>query len=72
LEHWRNTEETVPFYFRDWDHQMVRPAVIVRVKQTITDKWDFFDVIKQTSSTEEETMKSFGSKEEIGCSMPPF
>lgn len=72
LEHWRNTEEEVPFSFRDWDHQMVRPAVIVRVKPSITDKWDFFDVVKKTSDTEEATAKSFGSKEEIGCTMPPF
>jgi branched-chain amino acid transport system substrate-binding protein len=72
LEHWRNTEEEVPFYFREWDHQMVRPAVIVRVKQNITDKWDFFDVVKKTSANEEETAKAFGTKEEIGCSMPPL
>jgi branched-chain amino acid transport system substrate-binding protein len=72
LEHWRNTEEEVPFSFREWDHQMVRPAVIVRVKPSITDKWDFFDVVKKTSDSEEATAKSFGSKEEIGCTMPPF
>ena len=72
LEHWRNTEEEVPFFFRDWDHQLVRPAVIVRVKDKITDKWDFFDVVKKTSDSEAETIKSFGTKEEIGCSLPPL
>lgn len=72
LERWRNTEAETPFYFRDWDHQMVRPAVIVRVKQSITDKWDFFDVVKKTSADEAETSRSFGTKEEIGCSMPPL
>jgi len=70
LEHWRNTEEKVPFFFREWDHQMVRPALIVRVKQTITDKWDYFDVVKQTSDTEDSTLASFGTKQEIGCAMP--
>jgi branched-chain amino acid transport system substrate-binding protein len=70
LERWRNTEEDIPFFFRDWDHQMVRPAVIVRVKKQITDKWDYFDVIKNTSETEAETIKAFGDKEEIGCTMP--
>ncbi len=70
LEHWRNAEEKVPFFFRDWDHQMVRPALIVRVKQIITDKWDYFDIVKPTSDTEDSTLASFGTKEEVGCSMP--
>jgi len=70
LEKWKNTDGDVPFFFRDWDHQMVRPAVIVQVKKQITDKWDYFDVLKNTSETAEETAKAFGSKEEIGCNMP--
>ena len=70
LEKWKNTDGEVPFFFRDWDHQMVRPAVIVKVKENITDKWDYFDVLKNTSETEAETAKAFGSKEEIGCNMP--
>jgi branched-chain amino acid transport system substrate-binding protein len=72
LEKWKNTDGPLPYYFRDWDHQMVRPAVIVQVKKNITDKWDFFDVLKDTSTTAEETEKAFGSKEEIGCNMPPL
>jgi branched-chain amino acid transport system substrate-binding protein len=72
LEHWRNTEEKVPFFFRDWDHQMVRPALIVRVKPAITDKWDYFDVVRQTSDSEASTLTSFGTKEEVGCTMPPL
>lgn len=70
LEKWKNTEGEQPFFFRDWDHQMVRPAVIVGVKKEITDKWDYFDVLKNTSDTEGDTAKSFGTKEEIGCTMP--
>jgi branched-chain amino acid transport system substrate-binding protein len=70
LEKWKNTEEAFPFFFRDWDHQMVRPAVIVGVKKQITDKWDYFDVLRNTSDSEADTARSFGSKEEIGCPMP--
>lgn len=70
LESWKNTEGSFPFYFRAWDHQMVRPAVIVQVKKTITDKWDFFDFLKNTSDTAADTEKAFGTKDEIGCSMP--
>jgi len=72
LEKWKNTDGSLPFYFRVWDHQLVRPSVIVRVKKNITDKWDFFDVLKETSSTAEDTEKAFGTKEEIGCNMPPL
>ena len=70
LEHWKNTEGDIPFGFREWDHQLVRPAVIVRVKKQITDKWDFFDVVSRTSETEADTAKAFGTKDEIGCPMP--
>lgn len=72
LEKWKNTEGKLPYYFRAWDHQMVRPAVIVQVKKNITDKWDFFDVLRDTSATAEETEKAFGTKEEVGCNMPPL
>jgi branched-chain amino acid transport system substrate-binding protein len=70
LEKWKNTEEAFPFGFREWDHQMVRPAVIVQVKKNITDKWDFFDVLKNTSDSEADMEKAFGTKEEIGCTLP--
>jgi branched-chain amino acid transport system substrate-binding protein len=72
LEKWKNTEGEVPFFFRDWDHQMVRPAVIVSVKKQITDKYDYFDVLKNTSETAADTATAFGTKEEIGCSLPPL
>jgi branched-chain amino acid transport system substrate-binding protein len=70
LEKWKNTEGAFPFYFREWDHQLVKPAVIVKVKDNITDKWDFMDFLKYTSDTAADTEKSFGTKEEIGCNMP--
>jgi branched-chain amino acid transport system substrate-binding protein len=70
LEKWKNTEGDFPYAYREWDHQLVKPAVIVGVKKQIVDKWDFFDVLKPTSATEADTAKAFGSKEEIGCVMP--
>jgi branched-chain amino acid transport system substrate-binding protein len=70
LEKWKNTEGDFAYSYRDWDHQMVKPAVIVGVKKQITDKWDFFDVLKPTSATEADTARAFGTKEEIGCVMP--
>ncbi|WP_233834980.1 ABC transporter substrate-binding protein [Paraburkholderia sp. ZP32-5] len=70
LENWKNTDGPLPFYFRSWDHQLVRPSVVVKVKSKITDKYDYFDVVKDTSSTAAETEKAFGDKQEIGCNMP--
>ena len=72
LEKWKNTEGEFPYYLRDWDHQLVRPAVIVQIKKQITDKYDYFDVLKLTSDSEAETAKAFGNKEEIGCTLPPL
>lgn len=70
LEKWRNTDGDFPYYFREWDHQLVKPAVIVKVKDNITDKWDFMDFLKYTSDSAESTEKAFGTKEEVGCNMP--
>ena len=70
LEKWRNTDGDFPYYFREWDHQLVKPAVIVKVKDNITDKWDFMDFLKYTSDSAAATEKAFGTKEEVGCNMP--
>jgi len=72
LEAWQNTEGAVAYSYRDWDHQLVRPAVIAQVKANITDQWDYFDVLQNTSATEAETLKTFGNQQEIGCVMPPL
>ncbi|MFG1348011.1 ABC transporter substrate-binding protein [Xanthobacter autotrophicus DSM 431] len=69
LETWKDTHGAVPYGYRAFDHQLVRPAVVVRLKDKITDKWDFMDVVRWTSDTPEATEKAFGSKEEIGCNM---
>ncbi len=70
LESWRYTEGKFPYYFRDFDHQLVRPAVIVKLKDTITDQWDYMDVVRWTSETQADTEEVFGSKEQSACTMP--
>jgi branched-chain amino acid transport system substrate-binding protein len=72
LEHWKDTDEALPAYYRTWDHQLIRPSVVVKVKSKITDKYDYFDVVRDTSTTAAETEKAFGTQQEIGCSMPPL
>ena len=68
---WQVKDGVVPYGFRAFDHQMVRPAVVVRLKDKITDKWDYMDVVRWTSDTADATEKAFGTKEEIGCTMDP-
>jgi len=70
LENWKDTDGPLPVYYRKWDHQFIRPSVVVKVKPHITDKYDYFDVLTETSDTAAETEKQFGTKQEIGCNMP--
>lgn len=70
LEQWKDTDGAFPVYYRPWDHQLIRPSVVVKVKSKITDKYDYFDVVRDTSSTAADTEKAFGDQQEIGCKMP--
>lgn len=69
LESWKDDKGAFPAYYRDWDHQLIRPSVIVKVKDQITDKWDFFNVLAHTSQNQEDTLADFGTREEVGCKM---
>ncbi|TFF19133.1 ABC transporter substrate-binding protein [Jiella endophytica] len=69
IESWTYDAGEFPYYFRKWDHQLIRPSVIVQVKDEITDKWDYMNVIGTSTSGKEDTLKAFGTQEEIGCKM---
>lgn len=69
LESWKDTEAAIPYGFREWDHQLVRPMVVVKIKDQISDKWDVFDVVRWSTENEQDTQTAFGTKEEIGCTM---
>jgi len=43
---------------------------VVKIKSKITDKYDFFDVVADTSTTAADTEKEFGTRQQIGCNMP--
>lgn len=72
LETWKDTNAAVPYGFRAFDHQLVRPMVVVKVKDKITDKWDFMDVVRWSNDNEADTEKAFGTKEQVGCNMGAF
>lgn len=62
----------MPIYFRPWDHQLVQPVLIVKVKPNIMDKYDYFDVIGQYPPAAKDLDAFYGTKQEIGCNMGPL
>lgn len=69
IESWRYESGEFPYYYREWDHQLIRPALIVQVKDQISDKYDFMNVVGWSTDGEEATSTAFGTKEQIGCKM---
>ena len=71
LEEARISDGTVPAYFRSWDHQMLRRCMVFKVKDDITDKWDWLDLVAQEPKDARGLDRLFGSPEQIGCKMGP-
>lgn len=69
LETARFDDGAIPAYYRAWDHQMLRRCLVLKVKQPITDKWDWLDVIKVAPGNPAELDAMFGTKAEVGCQM---
>lgn len=59
----------MPIYFRSWDHQLIQPSLIVKVKKKVDNKYDYFDVVEQVPKDAGKLEDFYGSKEEIGCKM---
>ncbi len=63
----------MPIYFRSWDHQLLQPVLVARVKQKITDKYDYFDILDQLPKGGEKDLEAlYGTKQEVGCSLGPL
>jgi len=63
----------MPIYFRSWDHQLVQPVLVARVKPKITDKFDYFDILAQFPQGGAKDLEAlYGTKQEVGCSMGPL
>jgi branched-chain amino acid transport system substrate-binding protein len=59
----------MPIYFRSWDHQLIQPTLVVRIKTKIDNKYDYFDVVEQVPKDAGKLEEYYGSKEEVGCKM---
>jgi branched-chain amino acid transport system substrate-binding protein len=61
-----------PVTYRPWDHQMIRKLTIFKVKDKITDKFDWLDPVSTEPKNTTDLDKMFGTKAEIGCKMESF
>jgi branched-chain amino acid transport system substrate-binding protein len=70
LESAKIPDGAVPAYFREWDHQMLRRCLVLKVKDKINDKWDWLETVNQEPKNPADLERLFGTPEEIGCKMP--
>ena len=68
LENWGIQRGGIKAGFRAFDHQLVNRMLVVGVKPKITDKWDCFNVVAE-SSTQAEVDAAFGTEAESVCKM---
>jgi len=61
--------KNMPIYFRSWDHQLIQPVLVAKVKDKITDKFDYFDVVTQLPQAAKDLESFYGTKEEVGCKL---
>jgi len=69
LEAWKVQSGPGSYSYRRFDHQMLVRNLAVTVKDSITDRWDYFDVKAVLPENPADLDKVFGTQEEIGCRM---
>jgi branched-chain amino acid transport system substrate-binding protein len=71
LETVKIPDGTTQVTYRPWDHQMLRPLTVFKVKDKITDKYDWLDAVASEPKNAADLDAMFGTKAEIGCKMDP-
>jgi len=71
LESVRIDDGGTPAYYRKWDHQMLRKTLVLKVKDKITDQWDWLDVVATAPNDASQLDALYGTQQEIGCRMDP-
>ncbi|MFX1677099.1 ABC transporter substrate-binding protein [Paraburkholderia sp. A2WS-5] len=62
-------DSSSPAYFRPWDHQLLRRWTVFKVKDHITDKWDWLNQVSVVPQNPADLDRLYGSRQEIGCTM---
>lgn len=62
-----------PGKFREWDHQLMQPMYVVKVKQKdqMKDAWDIFEVLEEVPG-KNESLETIMMKKEEGCKLEPL
>jgi branched-chain amino acid transport system substrate-binding protein len=53
--------------FRNFDHQLIQPLLVASVKEKITDKHDYFDILSEYPKDPAQLETAYGSQADIGC-----
>jgi branched-chain amino acid transport system substrate-binding protein len=70
LESVKVPNDALPLAFRAWDHQLVRPMLVVRGKAPPAgDKWNAIEVVRRVPAKASDLDAVFGSQAEVGCTL---
>lgn len=58
-----------PIYFRSWNHQLIQPILVAKVKPKITDQYDYFDIVDVAPGSGKPLESIYASKEVSQCSL---
>ena len=70
LESIRQEDGGLPSYYRDFDHQLVRRCLVVKVKDKIEDGHDYLEPLGSVPESAEGFGSIYGTPETIACKMP--
>lgn len=61
---------STPLAFRDWDHQLIHPMLVVRGKAPpANDRWDALEVLRRVPAKASDLDAVFGTRAEVGCTL---
>ncbi len=58
-----------PIYFRSWNHQLIQPILVAKVKSKITDQYDYFDIVGSAPGEGKPLESIYATKEAAQCSL---
>jgi branched-chain amino acid transport system substrate-binding protein len=62
--------KTDPMYFRPWDHQLIQSTLVAKVKDKVTDQYDYFDILAEVPVKGQTFDDLFGKQSDTMCKMP--
>jgi branched-chain amino acid transport system substrate-binding protein len=62
--------KTDSMYFRPWDHQLIQSTLVARVKDKVTDQYDYFDIVNEVPIKGQTFDDLFGPQNQTLCKMP--